>query len=72
MTHVAFGVIHAALKALDADLSPERIASLDAERLAGAWRASGDVAEAAEAIHDKLRAALGNAIADATRSGDTT
>lgn len=62
MTPAAFGVIHAALTALDADLSDERLDALDPERLAAAWRASGDVCRIADSLHDRLRSALTHAL----------
>jgi hypothetical protein len=69
MTPAAFGVIHAALVAIDADLSDERLDALDPERLAAAWRASGDICKIADSLHGRLRSALTHALTTASRSG---
>jgi len=61
MTPVAFGVIHAALMALDADLTDERLDALPSETLAGIWQASGDLCKAADSLHDRLHSALTHA-----------
>ena len=61
MTPVAFGVIHAALAALDADLTDQRLDDLPAETLAAVWRASGDVCKIADSLHDRLHSALTHA-----------
>lgn len=58
MTPAAFGVITAALEAIDADLTDERLNALDAERLAAAWHATGEICRLADSIHYRLRAAL--------------
>lgn len=70
MTPAAFGVIHAALLALDGDLTDERLDALEPESIAAAWRASGDVCRIADSLHDRLRSALTHAITHATRGPD--
>lgn len=57
-TPVAFGVIHAALMALDADLSDERLDALPPETVAAIWQASGDVCKIADSLHDRLHSAV--------------
>jgi hypothetical protein len=58
VTPAAFGVIHAALQALDADLSDERLDSLADESLCAIWQASGDVCKIANSLHDRLHSAV--------------
>lgn len=67
MTRAAFGVIQAALTALDADLSDERLDALEPESLAAAWRASGDLCRIADSLHDRLRSALTHALTHVSR-----
>ena len=62
MTPAAFGVIHAAVAALDADLSEARLAALDEERLTDAWRAASDLCKAVDQLYNKLHAAMADAI----------
>lgn len=58
MTPAAFGVIHHALQALDADLSDERLDALPDETLCAIWQASGDVCKIANSLHDRLHSAV--------------
>lgn len=58
MTPAALGVIHAALEALAADLSDERLDALPDETLGAIWQASGDVCKIADSLHDRLHSAL--------------
>lgn len=70
MTPAAFGVIHAALAALDADLTDERLDALDPERLAVAWRATTDICRVADSLHDRLQGALTHALMTTTQRGE--
>lgn len=57
MTPAAFGVIIAAVEAIDADLNPQRLDNLDAEDLAGLWHQAAALCRAADGLYDKLRRA---------------
>lgn len=58
MIPAAFGVIVAALEALDADLDPRRLGAADDADLAAMWREAAAVRRAADGLYDKLRRAL--------------
>ena len=75
MTPAAFGVIHAALaalEALDADLTDEHLDALNHEDLADAWNASGTLCRTADHLHDRLRSSLNHArvFTPTSRNGD--
>jgi hypothetical protein len=60
MISAVFGVLRAALEALNADLDPEHLAALDPKDLAETWLASSEVCREADALYATLRLALTN------------
>jgi hypothetical protein len=68
----AFGVIHAAIIALDADLTDERLDGLEPEQIAAAWRAIGDICRVADSLHDRLHSALTHALISSTARQPST
>ena len=58
MIPAIFGVLRAALEALNAELDEEHLAALGPKDLADTWRASGELCREADAVYSKLRRAL--------------
>lgn len=69
MIPAAFGVIQAAVEALDATLDPALLAGLDPDDMNAAWRAAGRLSEATDVLYAKVRAAYAREIARASRPG---
>lgn len=67
MIPAAFGAIHAAIRALDAQLDPASLDALDADDMNAAWRAAGQLSDTADALCHKLRAAYATRLARETR-----
>lgn len=72
MIPAAFGVVQAALEALDQAADETTLANLSAEDIAAAWRVSSDICRTADAVYARLRAALTNGIIRASHSGEKT
>lgn len=68
MTPATLGVVHAAIEALNADYTPERLAGLDPKDLAETWRAAGEICREADALYVTLRQALTQGLIDASNS----
>lgn len=60
MIPAAFGVIRAALGALDNTLDPATLDQMGSDDLGASWRAAIDLCKAADDLHGKLRAAYAN------------
>lgn len=67
MIPAAFGVIRAAIAALDATLTRETLDALDGEDMNDAWRAAGQLSDAADGLYAKMRSAYAANIGRAGR-----
>lgn len=63
-----FGAVLAAIAALDASLNRKALDALDADDVNDAWRAAGQVCDAADALYAKMRAEVAGHIARGSRN----
>lgn len=66
MIPAAFGAIRSAVAALDNTLDADTLAALAPEDLCDAWRAAHDLADTADALYSKMRAAYATRLATAS------